>query len=178
MIFDRFRGVLPAVVGEGTHFLIPWVQKPVYFSVRSQPRRVPVITGSKGHVIIRTILCLSGDFGSVLTDLQNVDITLRILFRPQVGRLPWIFSNVGVDYDDRVLPSITTEVLKAVVVRSPVSWEWCCCMLFVFVSLSRPNLMLVSSSHSEKWSVVCGYRNSLVAVLMVQFLFTGVTEGE
>ena len=48
VIFDRFRGVLPAVVSEGTHFLIPWVQKPIYFSVRSQPRRVPVVTGSKG----------------------------------------------------------------------------------------------------------------------------------
>ena len=48
VIFDRFRGVLPQVVGEGTHFLIPWVQRPVIFSVRSKPRRVPVVTGSKG----------------------------------------------------------------------------------------------------------------------------------
>lgn len=48
VIFDRFRGVLPHVVGEGTHFLIPWVQRPVIFSVRSKPRRIPVVTGSKG----------------------------------------------------------------------------------------------------------------------------------
>ena len=49
MIFDRFRGVLPLVSGEGTHFLIPWVQKPIIFSIRSRPRRVPVVTGSKGQ---------------------------------------------------------------------------------------------------------------------------------
>ena len=49
-------------------------------------------------------------------DLQNVDITLRILFRPIEKKLPWIYRNVGIDYDERVLPSITTEVLKAVVV--------------------------------------------------------------
>ena len=48
VIFDRFRGVLPLVSGEGTHFLIPWVQKPIIFSIRSRPRRVPVVTGSKG----------------------------------------------------------------------------------------------------------------------------------
>ena len=48
VIFDRFRGVLEKVSGEGTHFLVPWVQKPIIFSVRSKPRRVPVITGSKG----------------------------------------------------------------------------------------------------------------------------------
>ena len=48
VIFDRFRGVLDSVSGEGTHFLIPWVQKPVFFSIRSKPRNVPVVTGSKG----------------------------------------------------------------------------------------------------------------------------------
>lgn len=48
VIFDRFRGVQDAVVGEGTHFIIPWVQKPIVFDCRSRPRNVPVITGSKG----------------------------------------------------------------------------------------------------------------------------------
>ena len=49
VIFDRFRGVLPDVSGEGTHFLIPWVQRAIIFDVRSRPRNVPVITGSKGE---------------------------------------------------------------------------------------------------------------------------------
>jgi len=48
VIFNRFRGVQDDVVGEGTHFLIPWVQKPIIFDCRSRPRNVPVITGSKG----------------------------------------------------------------------------------------------------------------------------------
>merc|ERR1712080_554021 len=48
-------------------------------------------------------------------DLQNVNITLRILFRPRPSHLPNIYTTLGVDYDDRVLPSITNEVLKAVV---------------------------------------------------------------
>ncbi len=51
-----------------------------------------------------------------LSDLQNVNITLRILFRPVATQLPRIFTSIGEDYDERVLPSITTEVLKAVVV--------------------------------------------------------------
>lgn len=58
---------------------------------------MPVITGSK--------------------DLQNVNITLRILFRPIPESLPKIYTILGVDYDERVLPSITTEVLKAVVAQ-------------------------------------------------------------
>lgn len=97
VIFDRFAGIKNLVVGEGTHFFIPWVQKPIIFDIRSRPRNVPVITGSK--------------------DLQNVNITLRILFRPVADSLPKIYTILGVDYDERVLPSITTEVLKAVVAQ-------------------------------------------------------------
>jgi len=95
VIFDRFQGVKPDVVGEGTHFMIPWVQRPIVFDIRARPKNVPTITGSK--------------------DLQNVNITLRILFRPKPDSLPSIYTTLGQDYDDRVLPSITNEVLKAVV---------------------------------------------------------------
>lgn len=48
VIFDRFSGIKKFVVGEGTHFFIPWVQKPVIFDIRARPRNVPVITASKG----------------------------------------------------------------------------------------------------------------------------------
>lgn len=97
VIFDRFSGVKDVVVGEGTHFLIPWVQRPIIFDIRAKPRNIPVATGSK--------------------DLQTVSITLRILYRPKQEALPAIYTNLGIDYDERVLPSITTEVLKAVVAQ-------------------------------------------------------------
>ncbi|KAK8743704.1 hypothetical protein OTU49_001219 [Cherax quadricarinatus] len=97
VIFDRFAGVKDTVIGEGTHFFIPWVQRPVIFDARTRPRNVPVNTGSK--------------------DLQTVNITLRVLFHPMSQELPRIFTTLGIDYEDRVLPSITNEVLKAVVAQ-------------------------------------------------------------
>jgi len=97
VIFDRFTGVKPDVVGEGTHFMIPWVQRPIIYDIRARPMNIPSITGSK--------------------DLQNVNITLRILYRPKPGKLPHIYTTLGMDYDERVLPSITNEVLKAVVAQ-------------------------------------------------------------
>ncbi|CAL8074053.1 unnamed protein product [Orchesella dallaii] len=97
VIFDRFTGVKREVVGEGTHFFIPWVQRPMIFDIRARPRNVPVVTGSK--------------------DLQNVNITLRVLFRPVPDELPKIYTTLGIDYDERVLPSITNEVLKATVAQ-------------------------------------------------------------
>ena len=48
-------------------------------------------------------------------DLQTVDLSLRILYRPVEEKLPEILNNLGVDYDERVIPSIGNEVLKSVV---------------------------------------------------------------
>lgn len=86
-----------SVRGEGTHFRIPWLQTPHLFDVRIRPRNISSNTGTK--------------------DLQVVTINLRVLSRPEHEHLPEIFSNLGLDYDERVLPSIGNEVLKAVVAQ-------------------------------------------------------------
>lgn len=46
-----------------------------------------------------------------------VNITCRVLSRPDVKELPVIFRELGQDYDERVLPSIVNEVLKSVVAQ-------------------------------------------------------------
>ncbi|KAK3080077.1 Prohibitin-1, subunit of the prohibitin complex (Phb1p-Phb2p), partial [Coniosporium uncinatum] len=95
VIFDRLSGVKETVVNEGTHFLVPWLQRAIVYDVRTKPRNISTTTGSK--------------------DLQMVSLTLRVLHRPEVKMLPKIYQNLGQDYDERVLPSIGNEVLKAIV---------------------------------------------------------------
>ncbi|KAL6994463.1 Prohibitin-3, mitochondrial [Sarracenia purpurea var. burkii] len=97
VLFDRFRGVLDETVGEGTHFLIPWLQKPFIFDIRTRPHTFSSISGTK--------------------DLQMVNLTLRLLSRPEISQLPRIFQTLGLEYDEKVLPSIGNEVLKAVVAQ-------------------------------------------------------------
>ncbi len=97
VMFDRLRGVQRYVRSEGTHFRIPWLQTPHIFDVRIRPRNISSNTGTK--------------------DLQVVTINLRVLSRPEEDFLPDIFSSLGLDYDERVLPSIGNEVLKAVVAQ-------------------------------------------------------------
>lgn len=72
VIFDRMSGVKEDVINEGTHFLIPWLQKSVIFDVRTKPRNIATTTGSK--------------------DLQMVSLTLRVLHRPYVKALPKIYQ--------------------------------------------------------------------------------------
>jgi len=97
VIFDRLSGVQETVMSEGTHFLIPWLQKSIIYDVRTKPRNISTTTGSK--------------------DLQMVSLTLRVLHRPDVKMLPKIYQSLGQDYDERVLPSIGNEVLKAIVAQ-------------------------------------------------------------
>jgi prohibitin 1 len=98
VMFDQLRGgVRPEVSGEGTHFLIPMVQRPIIFDVRTKPREIPSVTGTK--------------------DLQMVNIKLRVLWRPMVDDLPKLYRELGTDFDERVLPSIGNEVLKSIVAQ-------------------------------------------------------------
>lgn len=52
VIFDRFRGILPEVTGEGTHFRVPWVQQPHIMDIRIRPRTISSMTGTKGKLIM------------------------------------------------------------------------------------------------------------------------------
>lgn len=46
-----------------------------------------------------------------------VNLTLRVLSKPNKQKLPIIYSSLGQDWDERVLPSIANEVLKAIVAQ-------------------------------------------------------------
>lgn len=105
IMFNRFpnpvngepSGIQRKVITEGTHFKVPYFQDPKIFDVRTRPRAIPTVTGTR--------------------DLQMVNITLRLLSRPDVEKLPVIYQQLGLDYDERILPSIANEVLKSVVAQ-------------------------------------------------------------
>lgn len=50
-----------------------------------------------------------------------VNITCRVLSRPSANSLPQIYRELGLDYDERVLPSIVNEILKSVVAQFDAS---------------------------------------------------------
>ena len=82
VIFDRLSGVQESVVNEGTHFLIPWLQRAIIYDVRTKPRNISTTTGSK--------------------DLQMVSLTLRVLHRPDVPKLPVIYQVSSLKLKGRV----------------------------------------------------------------------------
>jgi len=97
VIFNRLGGVSEQVRTEGTHFRIPWFDIPYDFDIRTRPKTIRSPTGTR--------------------DLQMVDLTLRVLYKPSVPALPRILSELGEDYEDRVMPSIVNETLKSVIAQ-------------------------------------------------------------
>lgn len=97
IVFNRIVGVKDKVYPEGTHLMIPWFERPVIYDVRARPHLVESTSGSR--------------------DLQMVKIGLRVLTRPVPDQLPTIYRTLGENYNERVLPSIIHETLKAVVAQ-------------------------------------------------------------
>jgi len=97
VLFNRVSGVEKMSTGEGAHFMIPVYQWPIIMDVRTLPRILSSPTGTK--------------------DMQSVSLTLRVLSRPNIEHLATLYSHLGENFNERVLPSIANEVLKAVVAR-------------------------------------------------------------
>ncbi|KAI3988080.1 hypothetical protein MKX01_011869 [Papaver californicum] len=97
IVFNRITGVKDKVYPEGTHLMVPWFERPVIYDVRARPHLVESTSGSR--------------------DLQMVKIGLRVLTRPVADELPTIYRTLGENYNERVLPSIIHETLKAVVAQ-------------------------------------------------------------
>eukprot|EP01130_Rhizamoeba_saxonica_P000242 TRINITY_DN10223_c0_g1_i1.p1 TRINITY_DN10223_c0_g1~~TRINITY_DN10223_c0_g1_i1.p1 ORF type:complete len:303 (-),score=68.45 TRINITY_DN10223_c0_g1_i1:29-937(-) len=95
--FNKIFGIRPEVYEDGTHFKIPFIEEEIIYDIRAKPRNIRSGTGSR--------------------DLQMVDITLRVLSRPNKEKLATIYRELATDYDDRVLPSIVNEITKSVVAQ-------------------------------------------------------------
>ena len=86
IIQNNLRGLGSHVYGEGMHFKIPVRDNVKRFEVRTRPTLLSCDTGTK--------------------DMQIVNITMRVLYRPVESELSTIMLKLGMDYDTRVVPSI------------------------------------------------------------------------
>lgn len=98
VVYNRVGGLNEkATLTEGLNFVIPWFQRPVIYDIRTRSQVVNTSSGSK--------------------DLQMVQISLRVLFKPNPTELSTMYRTLGQDFDARLLPSIVNEITKAVVAK-------------------------------------------------------------
>lgn len=95
--YNRLSGVGAQSYREGVNFMIPWLERPIVFDVRARPHTITSLTGSR--------------------DLQMVNISIRALCKPDMGKLPEIYRYAGLEYQEVILQSLIHEVLKSVVAQ-------------------------------------------------------------
>ncbi len=98
VVYNRIGGLNDKpTLTEGMNFVLPWFQRAVLYDIKTRSQVVNTSSGSK--------------------DLQMVQISLRVLFKPDPVKLSAVYRNLGMDYDARLLPSIVNEITKAVVAK-------------------------------------------------------------
>lgn len=95
--YNRLSGVGTQQYPPGLNFMLPWFERPIVFDIRARPHTMTSLTGSK--------------------DLQMVNISLRALAKPNPAKLPELYRSLGLDFEEKVLPSIVNEVLKSVIAQ-------------------------------------------------------------
>lgn len=132
---DPAQGVVDKPIEEGTHFRVPWLQTPNIMDIRyvvccvvqaHQHKYLPQDPAPQ-HLVRDWYQGYGGCFqlhahsmhtlAASPTDLQMVNITMRVLSKPDTEKLATIFKGLGPDWEERVLPSIGNEVVKAVVAQ-------------------------------------------------------------
>eukprot|EP01001_Neometanema_parovale_P008171 NODE_4450_length_1061_cov_131.733475_g4249_i0.p1 GENE.NODE_4450_length_1061_cov_131.733475_g4249_i0~~NODE_4450_length_1061_cov_131.733475_g4249_i0.p1 ORF type:complete len:292 (-),score=56.96 NODE_4450_length_1061_cov_131.733475_g4249_i0:124-999(-) len=98
--FNAITGLGEGEYGSGMHLKIPMLEWPIIYDCRTRPSEISSSSGSR--------------------DLQMVDLTLRVLYKPS-SDLRALYRTLGQQYAQRVLPSVANEVMKAVLAQHNVA---------------------------------------------------------
>lgn len=95
--FNIFTGLSSETYIEGYHFAIPIVEKPIKFNTRVDYFDATVSTPNR--------------------DLQKIDLAARVSYKPRKDQLHRIYSELGPNYDSKVLNNVVNEVIRGVIAQ-------------------------------------------------------------
>ena len=105
VIYSRIGGLdNKSNLREGLNFVVPWFQRPIIFDIRTRPQvsRFETVLWSRRVVRLTIFLQLfwlpivqliNTQSGS--KDLQMIQISIRVLFKPNPQELPFIYRRLG-----------------------------------------------------------------------------------
>ena len=94
VVFSKFGGVKDVVLGEGIHFIIPFVEEVVRVSVQIQKSQTDATAASK--------------------DLQIVSSTIALNYHIDPDKANKVYQDIGLFFKERVIDPSVQESVKAV----------------------------------------------------------------
>jgi prohibitin 2 len=108
VLFSLHGGTLSRQLGEGTHLIVPFVQRPVFYDVRTQTYTMNA-SGGEGE--------RGGDdsLSALTSDGQVVKVDISVRFHPDAGRIWRLHQRVGSDYVQKIIrPEIRSQTRTAI----------------------------------------------------------------
>jgi prohibitin 2 len=108
VLFSLAGGTLSRQLGEGTHLIVPFVQRAVFYDVRTQTYTMSEVSW-EGEV--------HGDdsLTALTSDGQSVKIDISVRFHPDADHIYRLHQRVGPDYVSKIIrPEIRSQVRIAI----------------------------------------------------------------
>jgi prohibitin 2 len=99
--FNKLLGLTANRYREGYNFKLPFIETPIIFNVQTREDEIRAETANR--------------------DMQVVKLSVKVLFHPEVDNLHTIYTRLGKNYDQKVLPAICNEILRTVVAQFSAS---------------------------------------------------------
>ena len=116
VIFNRFSGVQPGQLGEGLHFVIPWVQTPTTYDIKTQ-----TYTMSGNQSEANSTVGNANDALQALTaDGLPVTLEMSVRFHIDPERVWKLHQNIGPMYVEKIIRPQTRSHVRMVIAQYPV----------------------------------------------------------
>ncbi|MBW3636249.1 MAG: prohibitin family protein [Armatimonadetes bacterium] len=113
VLFSLRGGTLSRQLGEGTHFIVPFVQKPIFYDVRTQTYTMSAISW-EGET--------KGDdsLTALTADGQEVKIDVSVRYHPDANKIYQLHKSIGVDYANKIIRPAARSAARVVFAEYPV----------------------------------------------------------
>jgi prohibitin 2 len=114
VLFSLSGGTLQRQLGEGTHLIVPFLQRPVFYDVRTQTYTMSGVSW-EGEI-------KGDDALQVLTsDGQKVSIEVSIRFHPDRDKIYRLHQRLGSDYVNKIIRPTVRSQTRVVIAAHPVT---------------------------------------------------------
>jgi len=113
VIFNSFTGVEEKTLGEGMHLLVPGIQNPIRYSVRTETYTMASDEGRNQRRADEALVCLTSDG-------QKISIDMSVRYNLIPAKVWQLHQKVGQYYEEKIIKPEVRSVVRNTIAEFPV----------------------------------------------------------